>query len=206
MPAAQQALDDARAALANKLVEVKPQLETLFKPWTDALDKAIAATRKEAEPLLGGRPLEDVLTDVGLASKAQDVAAKTKPAASDLAKLVKDAKATTAATTTIRTKIAAARAYLDTKGTDEEKMSWSAKLTDLEGRAAKVVDRNTAAQSEAQVLAGSALALRRRPRLPSPRPGSPTGRRRSPPGRPTSTSGRPPRPRAKPRSRRRPAN
>ena len=156
VPAAQKALDDAKAALAGKLVEVKPQLEALFKPWTTALDKAMAATRKEAEPLLGGRPLEEVLTDVGLKSKEQDVAGRTKLAADDLRKLAKDAKATTTATNAIRSKVAAARAYLDSKGTDDEKAAWSTKLTDLEQRAAKVVVRVTATQSEVQVLGGSA--------------------------------------------------
>jgi hypothetical protein len=156
VPGAQKALDDAKKALADKMVEVKPQLQALFKPWTDALDKAIAATRKEAEPLLGGRPLEEVITDLGMESKRQGVATATKPAAGDLAKLLKDTKTTTTGTAAIRAKVASARAYLDTKGSDDEKAQWTAKLVDLEARAAKVIGRAAATQSEAQVLGGNA--------------------------------------------------
>ncbi len=153
---AQEAFDTATAALPAKLAEVKPQLEELFKPWIKALNDSIAATRKEAEPLLGGRPLEEVITDRGLASKEEAVRAATKPAAGDLAKLVKSSTATATATTTIRTKVAAARAYLDEKGTDQEKVDWSARLADIETRAAKVMTKVGATRSEAQVLGGGA--------------------------------------------------
>ncbi len=155
---AQEAFDSATAALPAKLAEVKPQLEELFKPWIKAINDAITATRKEAEPLLGGRPLEEVITDRGLASKEAAVKAATKPAAGDLAKLVKSSTATATATTTLRTKVAAARAYLDEKGTAQEKVDWSARLSDIEARAEKVMTKVGATRSEAQVLSGGAPA------------------------------------------------
>lgn len=171
---AQEALDRAKGALAAKMLEVKPQLEELFKPWLTSLSDAVDAARAQAAPLLGQRRLEDVLTDAGLASKEQSVAAGTGAAAKDLKALVARATSSARGTAALRAAVAGAQAWLAASGSEQDRADWSARLADLEARAARAAERTGAAQREGQVLRGGA------PAAPPAAPAVPKGKPRRP--------------------------
>lgn len=148
-------------ASVKKMAENKVKLETLFKPWLDALKKAADGARKEAEglmkdPQLKGKKLEDVLTDIGLQSRAAGVKGLTGVVAKDLGALVNVTNGTINKAQTIRSNVAGARAYLDKSGSDQDKAAWTDRLAKLEERAAAVVGRGAAVTSESSVLRGGA--------------------------------------------------
>ncbi len=145
-----------QAAVDAKMAELRPRLDELFKPWLTALANAADATRKEAEPLLKGKSLDAVLTDVGLKSKAGAVAVASKPAGDDLKKLLRATEGASTGTQRVRTRIAGAQAYLAKSGSEQEKADWSERLTQLDARAAAVLGRGTAVSTQARVLQGAA--------------------------------------------------
>ena len=159
------------AEVAKKMADNRAKLETLFKPWLDALKKARQGTLDDAKPLLKGKDLNDVLTSVGLKSKEKTVAAGTQAIAKDLAGLAKQAAGSTKSLGAVRARIAGAQAYLAKSGSDEDKAAWTDRLAKLEGRAAAAVGRATAVATEAKVLRGGA---------PPGAPAKPAGKARKP--------------------------
>lgn len=168
-PAIQVEVAKLQAVVDAKMTELRPRLTELFQPWLTALATAAAATRTEAEPLLKGKSLDAVLTDVGLKSKEGAVAASAKPVAGDLRRLLRQSQTTSTRIQAVRTKVGAAQAYLVGSGTEQEKADWAERLVGLDARAAAALGRSAAVSTQASVLQGAAPMVPKASSPPRPR-------------------------------------
>jgi len=186
-PAIQAEVARLQAVVDAKMAELRPRLTELFQPWLTALAKAADATRAEAAPLLKGKPLDAVLTDVGLKSKVGVVAEAARPVAADLRRLVRTTDTATARVRRVRTKVAGAQAYLAASGTEQERADWAERLTELDARAEALLGRGEAVSTEAGVLQGAtpraaaaSAGIRGSAGVPAPAPAPASARPRKP--------------------------